>query len=115
MMSEVLVVGGDHIDGIKTVLNQHGVDQINHWAGRKSGDTHRAIPQNTRYIVLVTKFISHSFMYRIKQYAAKRGLTVLYTSTNSASQLKMQLAKMAETAAGCCRKTYQQWMTPLMT
>jgi hypothetical protein len=105
-MRSVLVVGGDHIDGIKQALSQSGIDKISHWAGRKSGDTHRVIPQNTHYIVLITKFISHSFMHSIKQYAAKRGLTVLYTSTNSASQLSMQLAKLANTAEDYCRKTH---------
>lgn len=107
-MSTVLVVGGDHIDGIKDVLNQRGIKQISHWAGRKSGDSHKVIPHNTRLIVLVTQFVNHSLMYSIKQYAAKRGLKVLYTGSNGASQLKMQLEKLGNVMVDACRKTYSQ-------
>jgi hypothetical protein len=105
-MSTVLVVGGDHIDGIKEALNQNGIKHINHWAGRKSADSHKVIPQNTRLIVLVTQFVNHSLMYSIKQYAAKRGLKVLYTGSNGASQLKMQLEKLGNVMVDACRKTY---------
>ena len=38
-MSSVLIVGGDQIDGIKQVLDNHGVNQIHHWTGRKVGDS----------------------------------------------------------------------------
>ncbi len=104
-MSAVLVVGGNHIDGIKALLNQRGVYKINHWAGRKVGDSHKIIPQNTSLVVLVTKFISHSFTHKIKNSAAKRGLTVLYTGGNGASQLKLQLQQLGKTIDTACRKT----------
>lgn len=103
-MRSVLIVGGDQIDGIKQVLSQYGVDHIHHWSGRKAGDGHKVIPQNTRLIVLITDWISHSFTYSIKRTAAKRGLKVIYTG-NGAAQLQAKLEKIGNTLVDACRKT----------
>lgn len=104
-MSSVLVVGGDQIDGIKKALNQRGVNEVNHWDGRKVGDSHKVIPYNTNLIVLVTKFISHSFTHKIKHLALKRGLPVLYVGSNGASQLKLKLEGVSNVMLDGCRKT----------
>ena len=91
-MSSVLIVGGDQIDGIKQVLNNHGVDQINHWSGRKSGDSNKVIPLDTKIIVLITNWISHSITHKIKRSAIKRGIKVIYTP-NGATALHNRLVK----------------------
>jgi hypothetical protein len=70
-MSSVLIVGGDRIDGIKQVLVDYGVNQINHWPGRKAGDSNKVIPQDTKAIVLVTNWISHAFTHKVKKTAIK--------------------------------------------
>lgn len=57
-MSSVLIVGGDQIDGI-----QH----INHWSGRKVGDSNKVIPLDTEIIVLITNWISHSITHKVKK------------------------------------------------
>ena len=80
-----LVVGGDQIDGIKQVLSQHGIDHINHWSGRKVGDGNRVIPQDTKFIVLITNWISHSITHKVKKSAMKRGIKVIYTPNGSAA------------------------------
>lgn len=46
-MSSVLIVGGDQIQSIKEELSQHGVVNVNHWSGRKAGDTHKITPNDT--------------------------------------------------------------------
>ena len=91
-MSSVLIVGGDQIEGIKQVLNNHGVDQINHWTGRKSGDSSRVIPHDTKIIVLITNWISHSITHKIKKNAMKRGIKVIYTP-NGGTALHNRLQK----------------------
>ena len=58
-MSAVLIVGGDHIAGIKQAISNIGISEIYHWTGRKPGDSHKAIPLNTRFIVMVTGFFNH--------------------------------------------------------
>ncbi len=89
-MSSVLIVGGDQIDGIKQVLNKHGVDDINHWPGRKAGDTHKVIPHDTRVIIFITNWISHSITHKVKKNAIKRGIRLIY-ATNGATALHNRL------------------------
>lgn len=89
-MSYVLIVGGDQIDGIRQVLNKHGVDDINHWPGRKAGDTQKVIPQDTKIIVFITNWLSHSITHKVKKIAIKRGIKLIY-STNGAMALHIRL------------------------
>jgi hypothetical protein len=105
-MSSVLIVGGDHVDGIKKILKQAGISQTHHWTGRKAQDNHKVIPLNTRFIVMVTGFISHSFTNNIKNAASKRQLPVIYTSTN-AQKLQTKIEQFGDLLSSLndCRKT----------
>ncbi len=107
-MSKVLVVGGDKVDSIRQVLLKRGIDQIEHWSGRKAGDMHGVIPRNLEMIVLVTSSINHSFTYRIKNLANKRGLKVVFTK-NGADSLQRVLAAASDLGNGC-RKTVYTWI-----
>jgi hypothetical protein len=86
-MSSVLIVGGDQIDGIKEVLGNYGVSNIHHWSGRNGGDANKMIPQGTKVIVLVTKWVNHSITYKVKKHATKRGIKVLYTPNGSRERM----------------------------
>ena len=81
--SSALIVGGDQIDGIKQVLTDHGITHINHWSGRKVGDSNKVIPHDTKFIVLITNWISHSITHKVKKNAMKRGIKVIYTPNGS--------------------------------
>ena len=89
-MSSVLIVGGDQIDGIKQVLINHGIQHINHWSGRKVGDSNKVIPFDTEIIVLITNWISHSITHKVKKNAMKRSIKVIYTP-NGANALRNRL------------------------
>ncbi|MBA3695689.1 MAG: DUF2325 domain-containing protein [Methylotenera sp.] len=80
-----LIVGGDQINGIKEVLVNYGIDHINHWPGRKVGYGNKVIPYNTKFIVLITNWISHSITHKVKKNAMKRGIKVIYTPNGSAA------------------------------
>ena len=84
-MSKALIVGGDQITSIKQELKKFGITDINHWSGRKVGDSKKVIPHNTKLIVLITDWISHQFTNKIKQDAAKRGLEIIYTPNGTAA------------------------------
>ncbi len=84
-MSKALIVGGDQITSIKQELKKFGITDINHWSGRKVGDSKKVIPHNTKLIVLITDWISHQFTHKIKQDAAKRGLEIIYTPNGTAA------------------------------
>ncbi len=86
-MSSVLIVGGDQIEGIKEVFGSYGIDQVSHWSGRKAGDSNKVIPQNTKVIVLITKWINHSITYKLKRDAVRRGIKVIYTPNGSRDRL----------------------------
>ena len=90
LKSSALIVGGDQIDGIKQVLANHGITEINHWSGRKVGDSNKVIPNDTKFIVLVTNWISHSITHKVKKNAMKRGIKVIYTP-NGAVALRNRL------------------------
>jgi hypothetical protein len=42
-MSSVLIVGGDQIEGLKEVFGSYGIDQVNHWSGRRADDNNKVI------------------------------------------------------------------------
>lgn len=83
--NSALIVGGDQIDGIKQVLVNYGIDHISHWSGRKVGDGNKVIPHDTKFIVLITNWISHSITHKVKKNALKRGIKVIYTPNGSAA------------------------------
>lgn len=92
-MSSVLIVGGDQVASIKQVLANYGVDHINHWSGRKAGDSNKVIPHDTQMIVLITNWISHSITHKIKRNALSRGIKVIYTP-NGSQALQNRLQKL---------------------
>jgi hypothetical protein len=96
-MSSVLIVGGDQIEGIKEVFGNYGIDHISHWSGRKAGDSNKVIPQNTKVIVLVTKWINHSITYKLKRDALRRGIKVIYTPNASRERLSEIIERNALT------------------
>lgn len=102
-MSTALIVGGDQIDGIKQVLTSQGITRINHWSGRKVGDSKKIIPHDTELIVMVTDWISHNFTHKIKQLAAKRGVRIVYTPNGPAALLSrlQRINREAATEAEC--------------
>lgn len=122
-MSTVLIVGGDHVDGIKKIISELGHHQITHWTGRKSGDHHKQIPQDTQLVVLITAWINHSFTYAIKRAVSKRQLKIVYaTNLNHARQ--HLIAQLGEGAGikisgiedggvlAACRKTLRTLTNP---
>lgn len=101
--NSALIVGGDQIDGIKQVLTNHGIQHINHWSGRKVGDSNKVILFDTEIIVLITNWISHSITHKVKKSAMKRGIKVIYTP-NGATALHNRLQSIDTTPAlegGC--------------
>ena len=96
--TSALIVGGDQIDGIKQVLANYGIDHINHWSGRKVGDGNKVIPHDTKFIVLITNWISHSITHKVKKNAMKRGIKVIYTP-NGSTALRNRLQNIESNSA----------------
>ena len=109
-MSSVLIVGGDQIDAIKQVLISHGAEHINHWSGRKSGDSNKVIPQDTKMIVLITNWISHSITHKVKKNANKRGIKVIYTPNGSqALHNRLEKSRTELAMESDCERIYSSY------
>lgn len=74
----VLVIGADEITPIKAVLTNLGAKSIEHWDARNENRVNRKpIPQNTECIVMLTSFLNHNTMKKIKTEAKKRNIPLV--------------------------------------
>ncbi|HEC1797262.1 TPA: DUF2325 domain-containing protein [Campylobacter lari] len=74
----VLVIGADEIAPIKAVLTNLGAKSIEHWDARNENRVNRKpIPQNTECIVMLTSFLNHNTMKKIKTEAKKRNIPLV--------------------------------------
>lgn len=77
-----LIVGGDKIDSIKHELFTQGVTDIAHWAGRKRGEKHNIIPKHTQRIVVLTDYVNHGLVGKIKKDAKRLAIPIQYTKNS---------------------------------
>ena len=74
----VLVIGADEITPIKAVLKNLGADNIEHWDARYENRVNRKpIPQDTQCVVMLTSFLNHHTMKKIKCEAKKRNIPIV--------------------------------------
>jgi hypothetical protein len=108
-----LVIGGDRIDSIRRELGEHGLDEVEHWVGRKPADARRSIPDRVKLVVAVTDQLSHSMLYTATVGAQRNGLPIIYTR-RSAHELREKLAeRYGPPATGKVYKPVSAgWMLP---
>jgi len=74
----VLVIGADEITSIKAVLRNLGAKNIEHWDARNENRVNkRSIPNDTECIVMLTSFLNHNTMKKIKNEAKKRKIPLV--------------------------------------
>ena len=74
----VLVVGADEITPIKAVLEDLGAKKIEHWDARNENRVNRkSIPNDTTCVVMLTSFLNHNTMKKIKSDAKKRNIPIV--------------------------------------
>jgi hypothetical protein len=99
----VLVVGADEIRPIKSVLETLGASDVTHWDARNENRVNRkSIPADTGCVVLLTSFLNHNTMKKIKIDAKKRGIP-LVCSKRSVSCVYSEYCKVFGLASqmGC--------------
>ena len=84
----ILIIGGDKISHIQSMLEDLGAKNINHWdARKKSSAPKKKIPIDTDCIVMLTSFLNHNTMlkyktqakkYKIPFICAKRSISCVY-------------------------------------
>ena len=79
----VLVIGGDNIIPIKSVLSDLGALKIKHWDARnKSSINRKKLPGDIDCLVLLTNFLNHNSMYKFKNEAKKRKIPFICADRN---------------------------------
>jgi len=99
-----LVVGADRIETIRSELLQSrhlGITRTDHWSGRQVGDNRRAIPIDTRFVVVVCDRVNHDLLYSVKRQAASRGLPMVYCR-HSLVDLRDKLMRMFADGSLAC-------------
>lgn len=97
----VLVIGGDNIIPIKSVLTSLGVEKIKHWDARnKHSITKKSLPSNIDCVVLLTNFLNHNAMYKFKNEAKKRSIPFVCAKRNE-SAIFCEFCKFLKKDQGC--------------
>jgi hypothetical protein len=88
-----LVIGGDRIETIRRELNEFGLQDIEHWDGRKPADSRKSIPERIKLVVMVTDQLSHTLLYNASISATRLGLPIIYTR-RAAHELRGKLGEL---------------------
>jgi len=89
----VLIVGGDKVQSLTRTLSEAGLAGFRHWNGRKAGDHHQIIPQDTSLILLVIDQVNHGIAARIRSEADARDIPIIF-SPRSKACLSQQLERV---------------------
>lgn len=92
---KALIVGADRVDTIRAEINRRAADfgrrgRIDHWDGRKVGDSRREIPSDTHLVVVVCDRANHMLMNSVKKQALRLRIPVVYCR-HSATELRERL------------------------
>ncbi|HUH42281.1 MAG TPA: DUF2325 domain-containing protein [Sulfurimonas sp.] len=80
----ILVIGGDKISSIESILKTLGASSIVHWDARKKASTCRKIiPIDIECVVMLTSFLNHNAMKYFRSEAKKRDLPIVCSKHNS--------------------------------
>lgn len=106
----VLVIGADEITSIQAVLHDLGAKKITHWDARNENRVNKkSIPHDTKCVVMLTNFLNHNTMNKIKTQAKKRKIP-LVCAKRSVSCVYSEYCKVfgMDKAFGCATCTNKE-------
>jgi hypothetical protein len=77
-MAGVLVIGGDRVGAIESMLQEKGFRHVYHVSGRKKSDVKAIIPSDTELILVFINFVSHSLCKNIKKLAKQKQVPIVF-------------------------------------
>lgn len=77
-MAGVLVIGGDRLGDIESLLQDKGFRHVYHVSGRKKSDVKATIPSDTELILVFINFVSHSLSKNIKKLAKQKEVPIVF-------------------------------------
>ncbi len=84
-MMSVLVIGGDKIDSIASVLKNFAFDKVIHWDGRKVSTVKKDIPQDVKLVIMLTNFLNHNAMNKFKGEAKRKAIEFICAKRSESS------------------------------
>lgn len=94
----LLVVGADKVDGVREGLARAphlaGLTRIEHWSGRRPGDSRRVMPAVTGLVLVICTQVSHELLHHVNREVQKRRVPVLYCR-HSLGDIRRKFAALA--------------------
>ena len=101
----VLIVGGDYVTSFRHLISSQNYARVEHWSGRKKGFNKRQIPNQTRLVIVICDFVSHSLANSVKEKANRSGIPLMYCH-RSVNELKDKLNAHRTDEDCCCNSFY---------
>lgn len=88
----LMIVGADNLGSIRDNVKSLGFEEIIHLDGRKKSKFRNfEIPSETDFVLVMTDYINHAVMRKVKKAAKDRGVSVIYARRSwSAIYKKLQ-------------------------
>lgn len=83
----VLIIGGDNISPIKSILSRLGATSISHWSARNKHSINRKKLPSVDCLVMLTNFLNHNSMHKFKNEAKRRNIPFICAMRNENSIL----------------------------
>ena len=99
-MMTALVIGGDRLGKIPSVLEEYGISSHVHWSGRKKKMRKFKIPKDTDVVILFYDFLEHNMMDTIKVQAKQKNIPCIF-SRRACSDLAMRFNNCKECDFTC--------------
>ena len=99
-MSAVLVIGGDKIDSITSVLQDFSFEKVTHWDARNPSVVKKEIPQDVKLVIMLTNFLNHNAMNKFKNEAKRKAIEFI-CAKRSESSVFCELCKKYNPNGGC--------------
>lgn len=75
----LMIVGADNLGSIRDNVKDLGFEEITHLSGRKKSKFRNfEIPADTDFVLVMTDYINHAVMRKVKNAAKERGVSVIY-------------------------------------
>ncbi|TDO94694.1 hypothetical protein DFR79_10269 [Halanaerobium saccharolyticum] len=75
----LMIVGADNLGSIRDNVKDLGFEEITHLSGRKKSKFRNfEIPADTDFVLVMTDYINHAVMRKVKSAAKERGVSVIY-------------------------------------
>ncbi|ADO76329.1 DUF2325 domain-containing protein [Halanaerobium praevalens] len=85
----LMIVGADNLGSIKKNVKNLGFKEIIHLSGRKKSKFRNfEIPVNTDFVLIMTDYINHAVMKKVKRAAKESNVKVIYARRSWASIYK---------------------------